>query len=194
MYQASAEDYRVWLDQTIWHNGLLRRARKHYIPAFADSLTEFLKRKGYTMHPRWGKGHGVVGRWLYRIAVCVYARNTPNAPIQYEFPGSETARPEDIDQFYHVIPTGDIQSALERWTVVEDLDPQTDMGKRVWIELETLVWKYLDLETSRQTSEVDAFFYDSESEYEWQTNTKGYTDEYIQDSSEGYHGGRGSKV
>jgi hypothetical protein len=190
MYRANRDDFLVWLEQPIWINGIERAERKNYIGEFTALLTKYMKVYGYTMNRFWTPS--LVAKWLYRIAVQVVAKNKPYEIIRYEHLQDSFTRQEDIDQFYHVIESNSCKKFCERMQGIEDLDPTSRMGSRVWFEVESFLRNYLDIEHSAQTRIVDRAFYDSDSDSE--SIKEGGTDKYIQEVSEGYHGGRGYKV
>jgi hypothetical protein len=175
-------------------NGLYKDKRRTYIKGFTESLTTYMRKSGYTMKANWKPE--VVGRWLYRIAVAVYAKNNSFDKIEYDTTEDSTARQEDYDQYMYTMEMNRCIDSCGLWLQIEDLDPDSRMGTYVWLEVENLLWRYLDLYCSRQTTIVEKGLYDSDSESDYMNHDgkEHTTDKYIQEVSEGYHGGKGWKV
>jgi hypothetical protein len=172
MYRASITDYREWLHQKIWLNGNEEGYRKEYIPAFWQSLTNFMKKKGYMMDGRWLKGPTVVARWLYAIHVHEIARKVSYQPLGYpEILHRDW--PEDRDTFDFHIDIQAIEEFMEGWRNVEDMDIETRHGFRTQSELQTLLYTYVDIENSSQGRRL-AFKLMSDEE-----ESEGSHDEYI---------------
>ena len=146
-YKASANDFQDWLDQHVWVNGVERWARRVYIPVFAEELTAWCKRKGYVMDGRWRKGHKAVAKWLYALHVQVVARRNRYGAVQY--PEIEHRDwPEDKDMFEMNIDQEAVEEFLDKWREHEDFDLESHVGLRAAAELPTLLWHYVDLESS----------------------------------------------
>ncbi len=135
-----------------------------------------------------------VARWLYAIHVsCVRGSSSITYP-----PILHRDWIEDNDQFYHVIEINDIQELLHRWGLAEDLDTESVVGQRTLYEFHQLLWTYIDLESSKQGILVATRLEESDSESEGWVGQRGQVkrraDTYIQDATEGYHGGGWAKV
>lgn len=183
-----SNDFQIWLNQKVWVSGTEKAKRRTYIPAFAAYITDFMKKRGYTMDRRWRKGEMVIARWLYTIHVT------------YHFPHKKITYPaivhrdwiEDYDEFYHVIDFNEVSECLTPWKLNEDLDTSTGVGSATVNELQQLLWTYIDLQSSKQGIRIADYLDESDSDSE----SGGYrhVDRYIQDASEGYHGGGWAKV
>lgn len=195
-YKASEGDFQVWLDTPIWVSDCEKGTRRDYIPLLADELTLWMKTIGYTMDYRWGKGHRVLAKWLYAIHVLEIARLDYNAPLAYP----EIIHrnwPEDKDEFHLYLDFDSISDFLEPWRTVEDFDYDVRWGRRVYEELETLLWHYVDLDASRIGIKLAEKLLESDSDSDSGGSRRGrkkVDDVYLQEAREGLHGGRGSKV
>jgi hypothetical protein len=149
VYRHSQRDYEDWLHQKIWLSGNEQGYRKEYIPSFYNSLTRFMKRKGYTMDGRWGKGPAIVARWLYAIHVHEVARKESHKPLGYpEIIHRDW--PEDRDVFDFEIDLQSIDEFMDSWKNVEDMDCDSRQGFRVKVELQTFLYTYVDIDNSTQ--------------------------------------------
>lgn len=149
VYRHSHHDYQDWLHQTIWLTENEKGYRKEYIPAFYNSLTYFMKKKGYIMDGRWGRGPSIVARWLYAIHVHEVARKESCKPIGYpEIRHRDW--PEDKDVFEFEIDLEAVEEFMDSWKNIEDMDCETREGFRVKVELPTLLYRYVDIDNSSQ--------------------------------------------
>jgi hypothetical protein len=193
-YKASESDFQVWLDTPIWVSDNTRGTRREYIPALADSLTAWMKTIGYKMDGRWAKGHRILAKWLYAIHILEIARCDMNAPLAYP----EIIHrnwPEDKDEFHLYIDFHSISDFLEPWKTIEDLDYDVSWGRRVYEELETLLWHYVDLDASKIGIKLAEKLLESDSDSDSGGGRRRKIDDvYLQEAREGLHGGRGSKV
>jgi len=189
-----ANKFHDWLDQYVWVGNIMMK-RREYIPDFAEALADFASAKGYTMDSSWKKGHLVVAKWLHAIHCQEYLYESQGKlayPVKQKH-----AQLEDEDQFYHVITLDDVNAFMSEWEMCGDMSSDTRTGNRVLNEIHSLLWAYVDLDNSKQGDIVLARLEDSESDSEggWgRPSGSGRVDQYIQDASEGYHGGRWAKV
>lgn len=142
-------DFNDWLEQHIWISNMEKAARKTYIPMLYDSLTHFMKSKGYVMDSRWGRGPMIVARWLYAIHVHEVARKRSYEPIGY--PDIQHRNwEEDNDVFDCTIDLQTVEEFMDEWKTVEDFNIETRQGFRTQVELQTLLYTYVDIDSSRQ--------------------------------------------
>jgi hypothetical protein len=173
VYRTCFSDYKEWLHQKIWLTGNEQGFRKEYIPAFWKSLTQFMKKKGYVMDERWNKGPTVVARWLYAIHVHEIARHDTNKPLGYPTI-LHRDWPEDYDVFDFHIDIQAIEEFIDNWRNVEDMDVETSHGFRTQVELQKLLYTYVDIGNSVQGRRLSAKLIQDESE-----NSEGGQDEYV---------------
>jgi hypothetical protein len=196
-YKVSEEDFQTWLDTPIWVSDNEKGTRREYIPVFADALTDWIKKIGYTMDGRWGKGHRVVAKWLYAIHVVEIARCDYNTPLAYPEIIHRNWE-EDHDEFSLHINYDIVDSFLEEWATIEDFDYETRWGSRVYEELETLLWHYIDIDASRIGIRLAEKLIGSDSDSDSGSGRGGrrkkIDDVYLQEARDGLHGGRGFKV
>ena len=195
-YRVSEEDFQTWLNVPIWINDNTKGTRREYIPDLADSLTGWMKRIGYTMDGRWAKGHRVLAKWLYAIHILEIARRDYNAPLAYPEIQHRDWQ-EDYDEFNVHIDYDIISEFLEPWSTVEDLSLEFRWGSRVYEELQTLLWHYIDLDASRNGIKLAEKLLESDSDSDSGHSRRGHRrvdDVYLQEAREGLHGGRGYKV
>ena len=187
---STTNNLQLWLNQYVWvGNETIKR--RDYIPDFAEALTAFAAKKGYTMDVRWKKGHLVVAKWLHSIHRQEYCYNSQGNLVYPEV--GHRSWQEDDYQFYHVLSREDVQQFMETWDC-EDMCLDTRVGNRVLNEIHSLLWTYVDLDTSKQGQVVLERLEDSDSDsdgWEWR---KPRVDQYLQDANDGYHGGRWAKV
>jgi hypothetical protein len=185
---SSTSDFQVWLDQELWIEDNSKMARRKYICAFADDLTEFMRFCGYTMDMRWNKGHYIVAKWMYMIHVQEFVTKKYDGRIHYA--GSYHRNwPEDFLEYTHIMGFDTISSFMERWRLYEDFDPETRVGQRILHELQNLLYPFIDMDRSKNGG-----IFDDEEDSEHEEAYKGRDDVYIMEAREGLHGGRGSKV
>lgn len=171
VYRYSQRDYVDWLHQKIWLTGNTKGYRKEYIPSFYNSLTDFMKKKGYMMDGRWGRGPAIVARWLYAIHVHEVARKESGQALGYpEIHHRDW--PEDRDVFDFEIDLETLGEFMESWKNVEDMDLETCQGFRVQVELSTFLYTYADIENSRQGRRLASKLESSD------TEDSGHSEEY----------------
>ncbi len=171
-----------------------KEARKYTIYEFAEDLTHWMKKNGYTMDRRWYTGRTVVANWLYRLSIRVMVGKQPCLRT-HAITGEIIHRNfiEDQHRFYNVIGSAGIQHFMSKWSLHEDFDTTMPLGQVIQNELESLLWSYLDLDESAQGNIVLELIENDHSDGEGAPVTR-RVDEYIQDAAEGYHGGVGYKV
>jgi hypothetical protein len=186
-YRADESDFKLWLSQPVWIDDSKER-RGTVLREFYDSVTMMLKKKGYIMDSRWNSKTNPLTNWMYRISVEEYAKSNHNSPVYIPAPGHRDTR-EDYDYFNHVIDIDTIHSFMDEWSSAEDLDTSSRLGYRVRYELHDFLYNFLDLERSKHGKVIARFWDDSGSD-----SDEGGRDVYLRDASDGFHGGRGSKV
>lgn len=193
-------NFQLWLDESVWISDNEKRTRREYIPYFADNLTRFMKKNGYTMCAEWGLGHRVVSRWMYIIHRDELIFKAHDKKIEYPNAYHRDWE-EDYDEFQKIMDYNTISSFMKNWELYEDFDLNTRVGQRVLNEIQYLLYPYLDLEVSRNGVKLADLLYDSDSDTDsWKSGGRGgkprrrADDIYIKEAQEGIHGGRGSKV
>lgn len=198
-YKISEKDFQLWLDESVWVCDNKKGTRRDYIPYFADALTDWMHFIGYKMDDRWAKGHRVVAKWLYAIQVLEIAKRDYGAPLAYpEIIHRDWS--EDRDTYNINIDYTMVEEFMESWKTIEDLDPETRWGQRVVLEMQTLLWHYIDLDTSKIGIKLAEKLITSDSDSDSGGSRRGSgrrrkpDDIYLQEAREGLHGGRWSKV
>jgi hypothetical protein len=182
-----ANDFQVWLDQEVWGFGDERVGRREVIYEFTDSLTAFMNRLGYTMSPRWGSK--MVARWMYTIQRDIIVRRRYSLPVAYPAPVHRNW-PEDLREFNHVMSYDTISNFMEGWKSYSDFDEGTHIGRRMFHELQDIVYPFIDMENSYNGRVVYEALYDSESDSDesWRGGSKRRgVDAYIADMGNGFH-------
>lgn len=188
-YRADESDFKLWLSQPVWVDDVKER-RGTVLREFYNSITMMMKKKGYSMDSRWHSSKAnPLTNWMYRISVEEYARCNYNNPVYVPEPEHRDTR-EDYDHFNHIIDTELIHSFMDEWSGVEDFDMSSRLGYRIRYELYDFLYSFLDLERSKQGRVIARFWEDSGSD----SDEGGHRDVYLRDASDGFHGGRGSKV
>ncbi len=183
-YKSSPRDFKEWLHERVWINGCERCPRSMYIPAFADELTNWCKRKGYVMDGRWKKGHLVVARWMYALHVQVVARRNRYGEVGYpEIRHRDW--PEDKDVFDINIDQEAVEEFFDTWREAEDFDMKTDIGLRTVCELPTLLWHYVDLDSSYHGRKMARIL---ETDSEEESEEEDFRNDYMSDLTNGLHG------
>jgi hypothetical protein len=149
VYRYSQRDYEDWLHQKIWLTGNEKGYRKEYIPSLYNSLTHLMKKKGYIMDGRWGRGPIIVARWLYAIHVHEVARKESGQPLGYPEIWHRDW-PEDRDVFDFEIDLEVLDEFMDSWKNVEDMDCETRGGFRIKVELPIFLYTYVDIDNSTQ--------------------------------------------
>ncbi len=202
-YRATNSDFQVWLSQEIWGSADTRDIRADVIRDFTEALTVWLGKLGYSMNTNWG--FRAVSNWLYSIAVVEQASFNSRRRIKYPEPQHRNMD-EDYDYFSFVMNWEAVDQFMKPWRFVEDFDPDTRMGRRIWFELTAAIYPYLDLENSKNGEYIRELFEssDSDSDGAGAGAEKGVrrvmgkqqqsSDVYLQDMQSGFHGGEWSKV
>jgi hypothetical protein len=189
-YRADENDFKLWQRQLAWV-GDDKDERKYALFAFYESLTAMLKKNGYVMDHRWNSSQAnPLINWIYRIAVEEEARRNHNAEVAIpEIIHRNTQ--EDYDYFCGMIDAELTCAFMDEWSDIEDLSPLSLVGYRIRYELQEFLYHFVDLERSKQGQLIARFWDDSDSDVDEKWSSR---DVYLRDASEGFHGGRGSKV
>lgn len=189
-YRADESDFKLWQQQLVWV-GDNKDGRKYALFAFYESLTAMLKKNGYVMDHRWNSNQkNPLINWIYRIAIEEEARRNHNADV-YVPDIIHRNTEEDYHYFFHIIDSELIESFMDEWSDVEDLSSMSLVGYRIRYELQDFLYRFIDLERSKHGKVIAKFWEDSDSDIDEKWNSR---DLYLRDVSEGFHGGRGSKV
>jgi hypothetical protein len=180
-YTPSKYDYVRWLTAKVWVTGNEKACRKDWIPSFTESVKVWMKSRGYTMNGQFTPK--AVAKWLYAIQVQEVARKKYLGPIYYP---EITHRDweEDWDTFDMEVSQENCEIFLEGWRNNSDLESDTPSGERVRVELQTLLYTYVDLESSKHGKRIAALLADSDSE---DSDYENETDIYLREAMEGYH-------
>lgn len=190
-------DFKLWLDSEIWLTDNHRGPRRDYITSLSEELEEWVKRYGYIMSKNWKPL--VLAQWLYGVSVMEVVRTTPGGALNYPEPLHRNWQ-EDYDMFQSDLNFHEVSEFLERWNTTEDLEYDSPIGRRVHEELERLLYCYVDMDNCYRGRQLADRLLDTDSDTDSQGSrrrrggTKRQEDIYIQESREGWHGGRGAKV
>jgi hypothetical protein len=197
-YRATNSDFQVWLSQEIWSGADTRAIRRDVIADFTEELTAWLRKLGYSMNTNWG--FRAVSNWLYSLAVVEQASLNSRRRIKYPHPMHRDME-EDYDYFSFVLNWDTVQQFMQSWQFVEDFDPDTRMGKRIWFELTSAIYPYLDLDNSKNGQYIRDMFDSSDSDsdgaeggFRRVVKKHDANDVYLQEMQSGFHGGEWSKV
>ncbi len=181
-YTPSVNDYNRWLQAKVWVTGNEKACRKEYIPSFTQSLTNWIKKRGYKMNGMFTAK--AVAKWLYAIQIQEVARRNHWGPIYYPGPYHRDWE-EDWDTFDMEVSQESCEEFLEHWRNNEDLQFDLPSGDRVRVELQKLLYTYIHLESSKHGMKIARLLAeasdndDSEGENE--------IDSYLRDTQEGFH-------
>lgn len=197
-YRATNSDFQVWLSQEIWSGADTRAIRRDVIADFTEELTAWLRKLGYSMNTTWG--FRAVSNWLYSLAVVEQASLNSRRRIKYPHPMHRDME-EDYDYFSFVLNWDTVHKFMQSWQFVEDFDPDTRMGKRIWFELTSAIYPYLDLDNSKNGQYIREMFDSSDSDsdgaeggFRRVIKKHDANDVYLQEMQTGFHGGEWSKV
>ena len=198
-YRVSSADFKGWLDSEIWLNDCEKGLRREYIPALTHAVREWMDTIGYKMSAQWTPT--VVAKWLYAISVVEVARQS-GASLSYPEPCHRDWQ-EDHDMYSCEVDFYSVSEFLESFKTIEDLDYDTSpIGRRVYEELQRLIYCYIDMDNSRRGKQLAAKILDTDSDSDSSGSRRrrqasrrtAEVDVYLQEAKEGYHGGRGAKV
>ena len=185
-YKVDSNDFQAWLSQTVWAD-CERIQRRSALPVLADSITTFMKNMGYNMDSRWKSDKGLcLARWIYRLQVQEDMRLDYRGDIYMpEIIHRNTM--EDFDHFHHIVSCDVVRDFMSQWESLEDTSPNSRSGERIWNELQDFLYRYVELESSKQGKVIARFWEDSNSDSDSDTNEK-KRDIYLRDATKGYHG------
>ncbi len=181
-YTPSVNDYNRWLQANVWVTGNEKASRNNYIPSFTQSLTNWMKKRGYRMSGMFTSK--AVARWLYAIQVQEVARRNHWGPIYYPVPYHRDWE-EDWDTFDMEVSQESCEEFLESWRNNEDLQFDMPSGDRVRVELQTLLYTYVDLESSKHGMKIARLLADSDDVEN--SDDENEMDSYLRDAQEGFH-------
>ena len=160
-YKSDNADFQLWLSQPVWV-GNDQAERATVIPYILGALSRFMKAYGYTMDSDWDASNGYnLAKWMYDIH-------------------------EDRDEFYHTISCERIQMFMEGMQEMEDMEIDSPGGQRIFHGLQDFLYRFVDLESSKQGRLIAEMWDDSASDSDedfW--NKK--RDVYLVDTKKGYH-------
>lgn len=202
-YYPTSSDFQVWLDQLIWVTDNSKLTRREVYPGLAEEITGFLRSRGYVMDHSWGRGHRAFARWVYQLH-CRFLSDDKERTIHVPDVLHRNL-PEDYDQFHHTISSDDVMDLMEHWRHVEDFDPESPLSQEILVELSDFLYRWLDLDASKQGKKIAKLFDESESDSDggWpkkkkpgkrQGGGKKPVDIYLVEATQGMHGGKGWKV
>lgn len=189
-YGANSRSFERWLEQPVWVAEHLEK-RSVVFRDFYLSLTRFMKKNGYIMDSRWSNTKmNYLMNWMYRIWLEEYVRSNFNKEVYVPEPKHRDTE-EDYDYFNCIIDSEKISEFMNEWSSVEDFDSSSRLGYRIQYELQEFLYSFIDLERSKHGHMVARIWEDSgsDSDDNWKSR-----DVYLRDASDGFHGGRGSKV
>lgn len=186
-YRADESDFKLWLDQPVWVADSKER-RGTVMRDFHTSLTAMMKKNGYIMDGRWDSLVNPLTNWIYRLSLEEYARYNHNKDVYVPGPNHRNTQ-EDYDYFNHVVDNEMIRQFMQEWSFAEDFDSSSSrVAYRMEYELQDFLYNFLNLELSKHGRVIARFWEDSGSD------SDDGRDIYLRDASDGFHGGRGSKV
>jgi hypothetical protein len=138
---------------------------------------------------------------MYSLAVVEQASINSRRRIKYPEPMHRDMQ-EDSDYFGFVLNWDTIEKFMNNWKYVEDFDVDTRMGHRIWYELSTMIYLYLDLDNSKNGDYIRGLFENSDSYSDGAEQgarrrilmRNDHNDVYLQEMQTGFHGGDWSKV
>ena len=185
-YKSDAADFQMWLSQPVWV-GNDQAERATVIPYILGALSRFMKAHGYTMDSDWNAGNGYhLAKWMYDIHVQEYARMNVNGHVNIPHILHRNTN-EDRDEFYHMISCERIEAFMEGMQEMEDFDMDSRPGQRILYELQDFLYRFVDLESSKQGRLIAAMWDDSASDSDEEFWNK-KRDVYLVDTTRGYHG------
>lgn len=190
-YEANARSFERWLKQPIWVADN-KEKRISVLRDFHNSLTKFMKKNGYIMDSRWNSNKtNYLMNWMYRIWLEENVRSNFNKQV-YVPPPMHRDTEEDYDYFNCKIDIDMIEGFMKEWSFAEDFDSESSrLAYRMQYELQDFLYSFIDLERSKHGRTIARIWEDSGSDSDDNWNPR---DVYLRDASDGFHGGRGSKV
>jgi hypothetical protein len=185
-YKSDAADFQLWLSQPVWV-GNDQAERATVIPYILGGLSRFMKAHGYTMDSDWNAGNGYhLAKWMYDIHVQEYARMNLNGHVKIPDILHRNTN-EDMTEFYHTISCERIEAFMEGMQEMEDLDMSSRTGQRIFHGLQDFLYRFVDLESSKQGRLIAEMWDDSGSDSDEEFWNK-KRDVYLVDTTRGYHG------
>lgn len=190
-YEANARSFERWLKQPVWVADN-KEKRISVLRDFHNSLTKFMKKNGYIMDSRWNSNKtNYLMNWMYRIWLEENVRSNFNKQV-YVPPPMHRDTEEDYDYFNCKIDIDMIEGFMKEWSFAEDFDSDSSrLAYRMQYELQDFLYSFIDLERSKHGRTIARIWEDSGSDSDDNWNPR---DVYLRDASDGFHGGRGSKV
>ena len=184
----SSKDFQLWLNQSVWVNGVERETRRKYIPFCAKELTNFMRSRGYVMDTRWADGTAVLARWMYNIQHDELYWGDYNSAVKYP-EASHRDWPEDQREFQYIMDHDTISSFMDTWKLYEDFDQDTRIGQRMLHELQFILYPYIDMDNSYNGQVVAEALDDNDSDTDsWKSGRRNKKmDVYLIDANEGFH-------
>ena len=180
-YTPTVSDYKRWLNARVWVTGNQKACRKDYIPSFTQSLKVWMKKRGYTMSGSFTPLS--VAKWLYAIQIQEVARKNYMGPVYYPEPYHRDWE-EDWDTFDMEVSQESCEEFLESYRNFEDFQFNMPSGERVKVEIQTLLYTYVDLESSKHGMRIARLLSESDGE---ESDGENEMDSYIRDIQEGYY-------
>ena len=190
-YEANARSFERWLKQPVWVADN-KEKRISVLRDFHNPLTKFMKKNGYIMDSRWNSNKtNYLMNWMYRIWLEENVRSNFNKQV-YVPPPMHRDTEEDYDYFNCKIDIDMIEGFMKEWSFAEDFDSDSSrLAYRMQYELQDFLYSFIDLERSKHGRTIARIWEDSGSDSDDNWNPR---DVYLRDASDGFHGGRGSKV
>jgi len=190
-YENNARSFEKWLKQPVWVADHKER-RGVVLRNFYESLTNFMKDKGYVMDFRWYSNKiNYLMNWMYRIWLEEHVRFNRNKEV-YLAPPMHRNTEEDYEHFNSIVDMNSIEDFMKEWSFVAEFDSDySRLAYRMEYELQDFLYNFVDLDHSKQGHVIARIWEDSgsDSDDNWKPR-----DAYLRDASDGYHGGRGYKV
>lgn len=181
----SKKDFYGWLN-TLSLIGGQKVYRKEWISSFHTSITRWMSSLGYKMNESWKQSPVALAKWLYCIQVIEVGRRDYMGSIYYEEPNHRDTL-EDRDRYEFIVDYMAVEEFLENYDKNEELCQRGKAGMRVYTELADFLYRYIDLENSKQGHYISRILEANMSDSEEDDSSNRITDAYLADSVEGWH-------
>jgi hypothetical protein len=184
-YNPSKRDFYEWLN-TRTLIGPQKVYRKDWISSFHGSITLWMASLGYKMNETWKHSPLALAKWLYCIQIIEVAQQDYMRTMYYEEPNHRDTL-EDRDRYEFILDYMAVEKFLENYEQNEELCQRGKAGMRVYAELPDLLYRYIDLENSKQGHYISRILETNNSDSEDDDGGNRNTDSYLADSADGWH-------
>lgn len=188
----SSADYKAWLDDYVWVDGITKERRGDVLREFTVDLVQRLRKMGYPISPEYNP-YKCVCRWMYMIHTKCYVLPS----LKYSFDGPVHRNwAEDRTEFDYTM-SDFVDLLKEDWSEVEDFDEDSPVGREIWCECLEFVYHLVNVDMSANAAKVEYMLFGTESDgsdEEWSNKHvsgrrafKKADDVYNQEASQGLH-------